>query len=737
MNVDWGRLSAWLHKPRGQKLQGGPVWDFDRNMGSDDGRDTYPDRNWNGTGDSSMTWFDSRYPYYGKAMGYTRNTAGPPTQQSARPDVMQRWIDRWFSLRKEVLSIDNINATVHKYADPLNVDSGSDPALPTAHDRDLDRWNQRGNGGIYDGGDKKWTGEITHMKGWLKARAEWIDAQFPDEPVFSIPGGAVPVGTELSMNFLKGSAYFTTDGTDPRAPSGTIAANAKQFEGGPIDSTLIDIDAPAGYLIPSDGSLGQDWTAADFDDSAWTVVPTGIGFETGPSDLIVTDIGEQMRGVNAGVYVRWEFQFNNADAVNSLTLKVHSDDGYIAYLNGVRVADLNAPDPVAWDSSSDGTNSDSDAIDGDVVDISDNKAALRNGSNVLAIHAMNSSVGGSDFLIKAGLDVNETVIPEPLVLTASQTITARVFDGTFWGAPVIQSYAVGTTPATAANLMVSEIMYHPTDPTAAEIAAGFDDQDLFEFIEFVNISNTTIDLSGVSFDAGASFSFPGGLLLAAGARTIVVSDLAAFQARYGAGLAGVIAGQFGDGSNLSNSGERILILGVEGTPIKEFTYNDKAPWPEAADGDGFSLVLASPDSAPDHNLPASWTTGVLGGTPGSGENKTIFVGDPNADSDNDGLTAFAEYALGTSESDSSSGPGVIQVRVDGGGYLRMTFPKNTAAGDVIYTVEISTNLIDWASDMVSLVSEEPIGEGLAEVTYQSALPDANEVYMRLKMTQRQ
>ena len=67
----------------------------------------------------------------------------------------------------------------------------------------------------------------------------------------------------------------------------------------------------------------------------------------------------------------------------------------------------------------------------------------------------------------------------------------------------------------------------------------------------------------------------------------------------------------------------------------------------------------------------------------------------------------------------------------------MTFPKNTAAGDVIYTVEISTNLIDWASDMVSLVSEEPIGEGLAEVTYQSALPDANEVYMRLKMTQRQ
>ncbi|MEZ5324630.1 MAG: lamin tail domain-containing protein [Verrucomicrobiales bacterium] len=351
---------------------------------------------------------------------------------------------------------------------------------------------------------------------------------------------------------------------------------------------------------------------------------------------------------------------------------------------------------------------------------------------------MNSSVGGSDFVIRAGLDVNETVVPNPLVLNESQTITARVKNGDFWGAPVVQSYAVGTTPATAANLMVSEIMYHPSDPTDAEIAAGFTDQDQFEFIEFVNISDSTIDLSGVAFDAGASFSFPGGLLLAAGARTVVVSDMAAFQMRYGAGLAGIVAGQFQAESNLSNSGERILILGIDGTPIKEFTYNDKAPWPEAADGDGFSLVLVSPSSAPDHALAASWTTGVSGGTPGAGEDTTTFVGDPNADDDNDGLTAFAEYALGTLDSDSASGPGVIRVRVDGGGDLRMTFPKNTSAGDVIFTVEISTNLQDWGGgDMVSLVEEIPTGAGRSEVTYQSALPDATEVYMRLKMTQRQ
>jgi hypothetical protein len=285
--------------------------------------------------------------------------------------------------------------------------------------------------------------------------------------------------------------------------------------------------------------------------------------------------------------------------------------------------------------------------------------------------------------------------------------------------------------------MISEIMYHPTEPSAVEIAAGYEDQDLFEFIEFVNISEVTIDLSGVAFDAGASFTFPVGMKLAAGARVLVVSDTAAFRARYGSALDSFVVGQFQDGTKLANSGERILIVGIDGSPIKEFTYDDKSPWPEAADGDGFSLVLNSPNSAPDHSLPESWSTGRQGGTPGIGENKTVFAGDPNTDLDNDGLTAFAEYAMGTADSDSSSGQAAIRSRVDGGGDLRITYPKNTAAGDVNFIVEISTDLKNWSSgDMVSFVSEESIGENISEVTYQSALPNATKVYMRLRFQQR-
>lgn len=741
MNVDWGRLSAFLHKPRGGKLQGGPIWDFDRNMGSEDGRDRFPDRGWNGSGDSSRTWFDSRYPYYGKVMGYTSNTTGPPNAQSSRPDVMQRWIDRWFSLRKTVLSIDNINATVDKYADPLNVDSGPNPAQPTPQDRNFARWPVAPNGGIYAGGDSGWTGEITHMKGWLTARAEWIDAQFPTQPEFSVAGGSVPVGTNLVMNFLDGQAYYTTDGSDPRAPGGAVSATASQFEGGAIDTTIIPLEGSSvDYFIPSDGSLGLTWTQVDYDASSWNEAVAGVGWESlgGTLEpLVATNISDELRGLNGGAYFRWEFDFNNAGAVNGATLNVNVDDGFIAYLNGVEIASTNAPDPAAWDSTSSGSTSDTNVVAGLQIDISAFTDTFRNGTNVLAIHAMNSTANGSDFLIRAGLDINQTVAANPLVLNESQVITARVREGSFWSAPTTVSYAVGTIPASASSLMVSEIMYHPKEPSELEIAAGYDDQDSFEFIEFVNISDAAIDMSGVAFGAGASFSFPAGYQLEAGSRVVVVSDAAAFRLRYGPELDSFVIGEFQDGTNLANSGERIQVLGVDGGTIREFTYDDRSPWPEAADGDGFSLVLNSPDSAPDHNLPENWSTGVFGGTPGIGENRTMFVGDPNADLDNDGLTAFAEYAMGTSDSDSSSGPGAIRSRVDGGGDLRITYPKNTEAGDVNFVVEISTNMEDWVSDeTISLVGEEPIADGISEVTYQSAIPGATKVFMRLRFLQR-
>ena len=115
------------------------------------------------------------------------------------------------------------------------------------------------------------------------------------------------------------------------------------------------------------------------------------------------------------------------------TLNVQADDGFVAYLNGVEVASANVPDPVAWNSTSSGSTSDGNVVAGRQIDLAAHLDAFRNGTNVLAIHAMNSSLNGSDFLIRAGLDINETVAASPLLLNESQVVIARVRDGDFLG----------------------------------------------------------------------------------------------------------------------------------------------------------------------------------------------------------------------------------------------------------------------------------------------------------------
>src|SRR4051812_1744702 len=56
-------------------------------------------------------------------------------------------------------------------------------------------------------------------------------------------------------------------------------------------TTLIRTGAVARLRVPSDGSLGGNWTSIAFDDSAWAGVNTGVGFEAdgAVSQVVVAD----------------------------------------------------------------------------------------------------------------------------------------------------------------------------------------------------------------------------------------------------------------------------------------------------------------------------------------------------------------------------------------------------------------------------------------------------------------
>ncbi len=90
---------------------------------------------------------------------------------------------------------------------------------------------------------------------------------------------------------------------------------------------------------------------------------------------------------------------------------------------------------------------------------------------------------------------------------------------------------------------------------------------------------------------------------------LVVRNIEAFTSRYGNALSAFIAGTY-DGK-LSNSGENITVKDYLNGTIMDFTYDDKFPWPESADGAGYSLIplnsaMQDPNSMLLNNA-ANWT----------------------------------------------------------------------------------------------------------------------------------
>ncbi|MEM7386553.1 MAG: chitobiase/beta-hexosaminidase C-terminal domain-containing protein, partial [Verrucomicrobiota bacterium] len=145
--------------------------------------------------------------------------------------------------------------------------------------------------------------------------------------------------------------------------------------------------------------VGDSWRAPDFDDGAWSEGQVGLGFDlAGDYDpYILTDVGDDMIGVNGSLFVRIPFEVEDPAAMRSLRIKARYDDAFVAYINGEEVAaSLLAPGFLSWTSLAlDSTEASIDAE----FEIRADFAGLRAGTNILSIHALNSTSRSSDFLI--------------------------------------------------------------------------------------------------------------------------------------------------------------------------------------------------------------------------------------------------------------------------------------------------------------------------------------------------
>ncbi len=642
--------------------------------------------------------------------------------------------------------------------------------------------------------------ETTHLKSHITNRLRWIDNGYLNgttilrPPVLSQEGGNVPSGFNLTiapysgtvpaaadygltgtLAYASGPIYYTTNGDEIYATGSTtgyaaIPENAALQVVVP-SSAAWDTQTSLGLPAPNDTLTAPAWALRGFADTGtWQTGAMGVGYDNSRAPAVdyapeITTFfstptfpvgsAQTMFNVNQTCYVRIPFNLTAGQiaGVTRLLLRAKYDDGFIAYLNGVKIVENRAPAGVpAYNSGATSIHDDPLALvweDQTIINQSAAIAALTPGQNVLALHGLNSGVGSSDFLLKATLNLlSESVATTasaklytgPVPLTAPTLVRARQYNtATSSWTPVTEAtFVVSTVPASASNLVVSEIMYNPSEPTAGEIAAGFNDGNMFEYIELMNIGSSAIDLSGVSFTTGITFTWPTSdptlRTLAAGARVILAGNVAAFNFRYHPGVDVKVAGAYT--GNLSNGGEQLVLTGTSGAVIKDFTYDDVDPWPLEPDGGGYSLVLNNPASNPDANLPWNWRSSAgVNGTPGLPPGAAGPTGSSAAalaDSDGDGISDLLEYAMGTQPSNGASRPALVSgtqsftvpPSTTAVPYLTFEYRRSRSADGFSLEPEVSSTLGTWQplSTQFTLVSQTNNADGTSTVKWRSNQP---------------
>jgi|GEM_PF-5699067 spore coat protein CotH len=167
-----------------------------------------------------------------------------------------------------------------------------------------------------------------------------------------------------------------------------------------------------------------------------------------------------------------------------------------------------------------------------------------------------------------------------------------------------------SSPLVFADVVINEIMYHPVT-----------DGENAEYVELYNTQSQPVDLTGWRFDDGITFVFPSGSIINANGFLVVCRNELFIRSSYSMDESMQTAGNFAP-SQLSNGGERILLLDAAGRVIDRVSYSDNPPWPSAADGGGASLELVHPLA--DNNNVLYWRASQIP-TPGAPNSRAVAV----------------------------------------------------------------------------------------------------------------
>jgi hypothetical protein len=599
-NIDAFWLSTFYNKAPDTVVNGtvtqrglisaGPVWDFNLALGA---------ANYNFSADSDGWDTNTLSPYPGAPGVSGFNPQDAYFQRLlADPNFVQAVSDRWNQLRASVFTtpklMSDIDADVSVLSDNTGVyPAGANPTGTTSPlMRNFQKWQILGvyqtTQGMYDPAGN-WLQDVNLMKNWLTARVNWMDSQFIPPPVLT-PGGKYGTSVPVTMT--------------PVGPSTTA------------DTVLLPSSANYHYIAASNSSALSDWYLPSYTYSttpAWSTGNGGFGYDNTPSNtngnidftpFITTNVHNVMFKQATSLYLRTTFTLADPTSIQALIFQARYDDGFVLWINGVRVMDANSPENTNPSSSTAaaGSGDDTAAITYRNFDVTSVKSLLVAGTNTIAIQVLNSGTGSADLLMQSQLLARTYSNPSagsvyyttdgsdprtstgaisssallyagPITINNTTEVNARTLVNGAWSAVSDQVYNL--TPDT---LRITELMYDPAN----------DANKQYEFIKLTNIGTAALDVTNYAFTNGITFTFPSGTTLGAGASGVIAQNSTAFPGRYGSSFN--VLGQYS--GSLDNSGEKVTLVSNFGDQILSFKY-DPTWYPETTGG-GSSLVIKDP-----------------------------------------------------------------------------------------------------------------------------------------------
>ncbi|MFC1692269.1 lamin tail domain-containing protein, partial [Candidatus Latescibacterota bacterium] len=175
----------------------------------------------------------------------------------------------------------------------------------------------------------------------------------------------------------------------------------------------------------------------------------------------------------------------------------------------------------------------------------------------------------------------------------------------------------------SSTIVINEINYNSS--------ANFNPED---WVELYNPQENPVDLSGWVFkDDANEFVFPSNTVITPDDYLVLCRDSLAFHE-----LFPEVYNYIGDlDFGLSGGSELIKIFNAQGALVDSLTYDDNPPWPQGADGNGYTLSLLGPSL--NNALGVNWVTTVKHGTPGyynlEVQNSSVVINEINYNSSTD------------------------------------------------------------------------------------------------------